>query len=70
MKREEPVVAADKGVGGFEYSDAYLHDNDSRFVFGFIRSAMNSGCAAANYVESLGGASATRRVSGSPGPAM
>lgn len=56
MKQEEPVVAAEKGVGGFEYSDAYLHDNDSRFVFGFIRSAMNSGCAAANYVESLGGA--------------
>ena len=56
MRREEPVVAVDKGVGGFEYSDAYLHDNDSRFVFGFIRSAMNSGCAATNYVESLGGA--------------
>jgi len=55
MRREEPVVAVDKGVGGFEYSDAYLHDNDSRFVFGFIRSAMNSGCAAANYVESAGG---------------
>ncbi len=45
MRQEEPVVAAEKGVGGFEYSDAYLHDNDSRFVFGFIRSAMNSGCS-------------------------
>ena len=55
MRREEPIVAVDKGVGGFEYSDAYLHDNDSRFVFGFVRSAMLNGCAAANYVESLGG---------------
>jgi glycerol-3-phosphate dehydrogenase len=55
MRREEPIVAADKSVGGFEYSDAYLFDNDSRFVFGFIRSAMNNGCVAANYVESLGG---------------
>jgi glycerol-3-phosphate dehydrogenase len=56
VRREEPVVDVDKGAGSFEYSDAYLHDNDSRFVFGFIRSAMNNGCAAANYVESLGGA--------------
>ncbi len=55
MQREEPIIAADKSAGGFEYSDAYLHDNDSRFVFGFIRSAMNNGCIAANYVESLGG---------------
>ena len=55
VRKEEPVVDIDKGAGSFEYSDAYLHDNDSRFVFGFIRSAMNNGCAAANYVESLGG---------------
>lgn len=48
---EEPVVAADRSIGGFEYSDAYLHDNDSRFVFRFIRQAMNHGCIAANYVE-------------------
>ncbi len=40
--------------GGFEYSDAYLHDNDSRFVFQFVRSAMDRGCIAANYVESQG----------------
>jgi glycerol-3-phosphate dehydrogenase len=54
-RREEPIVAVDKSGGSFEYSDAYLHDNDSRFVFGFVRSAMNNGCVAANYVESLGG---------------
>src|SRR5690606_21417278 len=34
-----------------------LHDNDARFVFTFIRTALNNGCIAANYVEIL---SATR----------
>ena len=54
INREEPVVKTDNYLGGFEYSDAYLHDNDARFVFQFIRSAMDQGCIAANYVESLG----------------
>ena len=54
IEREEPVVRTDNALGGFEYSDAYLHDNDSRFVFQFVRSAMDRGCIAANYVESLG----------------
>ncbi|WP_462321828.1 glycerol-3-phosphate dehydrogenase/oxidase [Halochromatium sp.] len=51
---EEPVVNTRKAAGGFEYSDAYLHDNDSRFVFQFVRAAMDRGTIAANYVESLG----------------
>ena len=51
---EEPVVRTDQALGGFEYSDAYLHDNDSRFVFQFVRSAMDRGCIAVNYLESLG----------------
>ncbi len=54
IRREEPVVKTDTAAGGFEYSDAYLHDNDSRFVFQFVRSAMDRGCIAANYVESRG----------------
>ncbi len=54
VKAEEPLIDIDRFYGGFEYSDAYLHDNDARFVFQFIRSAMEQGCAAANYVESLG----------------
>ncbi|EIC22684.1 glycerol-3-phosphate dehydrogenase/oxidase [Thiorhodovibrio frisius] len=54
IKREESVVNTSKAVGGFEYSDAYLHDNDSRFVFQFVRAAMDRGAIAANYVESLG----------------
>jgi glycerol-3-phosphate dehydrogenase len=53
INTEEPVVNTDNIKGGFEYSDAYLHDNDARFVFGFIRSALTSGCIAANYVESF-----------------
>lgn len=54
IQAAEPVVRTDTATGGFEYSDAYLHDNDSRFVFQFVRSAMDRGCIAANYVESLG----------------
>ena len=47
----EPKVNVEGSSGGIEYSDAYIVDNDSRFVFGFIRSALNSGAACANYVE-------------------
>jgi glycerol-3-phosphate dehydrogenase len=54
IAHEEPVVNLENVDGGFEYSDAYLHDNDARFVWGFVRSAIDQGCAAANYVESLG----------------
>lgn len=56
IEQLEPVVNTDDALGGFEYSDAYLHDNDSRFVFQFVRSAMDRGCIATNYVESLGAA--------------
>src|ERR1700679_2577529 len=54
IRKEEPIVDTDNAAGGFEYSDAYLHDNDARFVFNFVRAALNRGCVAANYVESLG----------------
>lgn len=54
IQREEPVVDARNAAGGFEYSDAYLPDNDARFVFQFVRLAMDRGGIAANYVESLG----------------
>ena len=54
MALEEPVLQLDNATGGFEYSDAFLHDNDARFVFNFVRSALNASCIAANYVESLG----------------
>jgi len=48
----EPVVNTINAKGGFEYSDCYLYDNDARFVFNFIRTSLNYGCVAANYVES------------------
>lgn len=54
ISKEEPIINTQGSNGGFEYSDAYLYDNDARFVFNFIRSAMNYGCIAANYVSSLG----------------
>ena len=54
IRKEEPIVDTEHATGGFEYSDAYLHDNDARFVFNFVRAALNRGCVAANYVESLG----------------
>ncbi|MEI7613227.1 MAG: glycerol-3-phosphate dehydrogenase/oxidase [Betaproteobacteria bacterium] len=54
VETEEPAIKTSNFYGGFEYSDAYLHDNDSRFVFQFIRSAMDRGCIAANYLESMG----------------
>ncbi|GEN26802.1 glycerol-3-phosphate dehydrogenase [Halovibrio variabilis] len=54
IKQQEPIIDVEGAVGGFEYSDAYLHDNDARFVFNFVRHALNYGAIAANYVESQG----------------
>ncbi len=51
IERIEPVVNTIGTVGGIEYADAYLKDNDARFVFSFVRSAMDMGTVAANYVE-------------------
>jgi glycerol-3-phosphate dehydrogenase len=51
IKREEPAVRTDTVRGGVEYRDAYLVDNDSRFVFSFVRSAIEAGASVANYVE-------------------
>ena len=53
IDEEEPTVRP-LGPGGFEYSDAYLIDNDARFVFNFVRSALDHGAIAVNYVSSLG----------------
>ena len=51
IKEQEPVVKIDSVRGGIEYYDAYLRDNDSRFVFNFVRQALEAGATAANYVE-------------------
>jgi len=54
IKKEEPIIDTTDVRGGIEYYDAYLPDNDSRFVFSFVRSAMDVGATAANYVELVG----------------
>ena len=54
INQEEPLVNTNNSIGGVEYSDAYLYDNDARFVFNFIGSAIDNNCIAVNYVESLG----------------
>jgi glycerol-3-phosphate dehydrogenase len=51
IERDEPVIDTRNVVGGVEYSDAYLVDNDARFVFKFIRAAMDHGAVVANYVS-------------------
>ena len=51
LAETEPAVRTDTARGAIQYQDAYLIDNDSRFVFSFIRSAFEAGAAAANYVE-------------------
>lgn len=51
LTRREPVLRAEATNGGLEYSDCYLYDNDARFVFNFVRDAMDSSAVAANYVR-------------------
>jgi alpha-glycerophosphate oxidase/glycerol-3-phosphate dehydrogenase len=50
VKRRDSSVDITSVVGGVEYSDCYLHDNDARFVWNFVRTAIDYGCAATNYV--------------------
>lgn len=51
IEREEPAIDTSNAVGGIEYYDGILVDNDARFVFSFVRAAIDAGAAAANYVE-------------------
>lgn len=53
IQQEEPHINVGESQGGFEYSDAYLIENDARFVFNFIRNTINHGGVPANYVEAL-----------------
>lgn len=54
IKAREPNINVDNARAGFEYSDAFLVDNDARFVFNFISAAMKQGAYAANYVRANG----------------
>jgi len=51
VQEVEPVINTSSARGAVQYQDAYLVDNDSRFVFSFVRSAVEAGAAVANYVE-------------------
>jgi glycerol-3-phosphate dehydrogenase len=51
IKATEPAIDTTTVRGGIQYQDAYLIDNDSRFVFSFVRSAIEAGAAVSNYVE-------------------
>ena len=54
IESDEPVIDTSNVRGGIEYYDAVLNDNDARFVFGFVRSALDVGAVCANYVEMVG----------------
>ena len=60
IKETEPAINISNAQGGFEYSDAFLHDNDARFVFNFVRSAMDNGAIVTNYV----GANGSEKIDG------
>jgi glycerol-3-phosphate dehydrogenase len=51
IRAEEPVIDVAAVRGGIEYRDCLLRDNDARFVFSFVRSAVEAGATVANYVE-------------------
>ncbi|MEL0657724.1 FAD-dependent oxidoreductase [Psychromonas arctica] len=53
IKQLEPSIKVTGAQAGFEYSDAFLKDNDSRFVFNFITAAAKKSAIVANYVESV-----------------
>ena len=53
IKELEPSIKVTGAQAGFEYSDAFLKDNDSRFVFNFITAAAKKSAVVANYVESV-----------------
>jgi glycerol-3-phosphate dehydrogenase len=51
IEREEPTIDTSRALGGIEYFDGILVDNDARFVFSFVRAAIDAGAVASNYVE-------------------
>ncbi len=50
----EPIVNTVSADAAIEYADGYLKDNDARFVWLFIRSALDLGATVANYVTVTG----------------
>lgn len=51
IKEAVPVVNNATAKGAIEYSDGYMLENDSRFVWTFVRGALDHGAVAVNYAE-------------------
>ncbi len=51
IRREAPMINTANLSGGLEYSDCYIVENDARFTFGFIQTALHKSCNAVNYLE-------------------
>lgn len=54
MREAEPGFDTTNGWGALLHSESQIVDNDARFVFSFVRSAIDHGAACANYVEAVG----------------
>jgi len=50
-KEHEPLISTEGLKGAVQYDDALLLDNDSRFVWDFIKSAKANGAICLNYVK-------------------
>ncbi len=53
LATEEPAFDGSHAWGALEHSESLLVDTDARFVFGFVRRAIDAGAACANYVEAV-----------------
>ena len=53
IKRLEPSIREDNLIGGIEYSDHLIVDNDSRFVIQMIVDAAERGASVGNYMTVL-----------------
>jgi glycerol-3-phosphate dehydrogenase len=49
IEKAEPLVNTATAKGGIRYADAYLPDNDARFVWEYVRTALDDGATAVNY---------------------
>ena len=49
IEKAEPLVNTSTAMGGIRYADAYLPDNDARFVWEYVRMALDEGATAVNY---------------------
>jgi len=54
IEAEAPVVDTSRSRGGIKYGDAYLPENDSRFVLQFALEAAESGATVLNHTEVRG----------------